>query len=96
MEETLSWEEQKKRRNRAKDLPARRDKLLKAVEIAEARKKEIHERYEDPDFYMKTPAAELSLIEKENEALGKKIADLMNEWEQIEKEIEESAAYLTP
>ena len=49
-----SWEEQKRRRNRQKELPARRDKVLAAIEAAEARKKAIHELYASPGFFERT------------------------------------------
>ncbi len=82
-----SWEDQKRRRNRQKDLPARRDKVLADVEALEARKKAIHDRYCVPGFYESTPKAEISALEAEEAALGPKIDALMAEWEALEGEI---------
>ncbi|MEZ4406273.1 MAG: ABC-F family ATP-binding cassette domain-containing protein [Polyangiales bacterium] len=83
----LSWEEQKRRRNRAKDLPARRDKLLAEIEAAEARKKFLFDLMASDGFYERTPRAEQAKLEAEDAALGPKIEALMAEWESIEAEI---------
>jgi ATPase subunit of ABC transporter with duplicated ATPase domains len=91
-EGTLSWEEQKKRANRLKALPARRDEVVRAIEAAEARKAEIHARWCEPDYYEKTPAAEITKVEEEEKALGPKIDLLMVEWEALEAEIAELGA----
>ena len=82
-----SWEEQKKRRNRQKDLPARRDKVLASIEAAEARKKAIHQAYAGEGFFEKTPQAEVDALVAEEAALGPKIDALMAEWESLEEEI---------
>jgi ABC-type multidrug transport system ATPase subunit len=82
-----SWDEQKRKRNRAKDLPARRDKVLADVEVCEARKKAIHDLYCVPGFYETTPKAEIGKLEAEEAALGPKIDALMTEWEALESEI---------
>jgi ABC-type multidrug transport system ATPase subunit len=86
-EATLSWEEQKKRANRLKALPARRDEVMAAIEAAEARKAQIHARWCEPGYYEKTPPAEIAKIEEEEKALGPKIDALMAEWEAIEAEL---------
>jgi ATPase subunit of ABC transporter with duplicated ATPase domains len=82
-----AWEEQKKRRNRAKDLPARRDKVLAAIEAAEARKKAIHESYAREGFFEGTPKGEVDALVAEEAALGPAIEALMAEWESLETEI---------
>ncbi|MFT3764922.1 MAG: ABC-F family ATP-binding cassette domain-containing protein [Minicystis sp.] len=82
-----AWEEQKKRRNRAKELPGRRDKVMAAIEAAEKRKGEIHEAYASPGFFEKTPKAEVDALLAEEAALGPKIDTLMAEWEALEAEI---------
>ncbi len=82
----LSWEEQKKRRNRIQQLPARRDKALAAVEAAEKRLAEIHARYAEAGFFDRTPKAELEALMAEEAALGPKITALMAEWEALEAE----------
>ncbi len=86
-EATLSWEEQKKRANRLKALPGRRDEVMAAIEAAEARKAHIHARWCEPGYYEKTPPAEIAKIEEEEKALGPKIDALMAEWEAIEAEL---------
>jgi ATPase subunit of ABC transporter with duplicated ATPase domains len=85
----LAWEEQKKRANRLKQLPARRDQVLAAIEQAEARKAAIHALWCEPGFYDKTPPPEIATIEAEEKALGPKIDALMAEWEALEKELAE-------
>jgi len=87
----LSWEEQKKRRNRANTLPGRRDKLLAQIEVAEARKKAIADSYAEPTFYERTKNADIEALERENRDLKQKIDELVNEWEAVEKEIAELA-----
>jgi ATPase subunit of ABC transporter with duplicated ATPase domains len=82
-----AWEEQKKRRNRAKDLPVRRDKVLAAIEAAEARKKAIHESYAREGFFEGTPKGEVDALVAEEAALGPAIEALLAEWESLETEI---------
>ncbi len=86
-ETALSWEEQKKRANRLKQLPARRDEVVAAIEAAEARKAVIQARCCEPGFYEKTPKAEIAQLEAEEKALGPKIDALMAEWESLEAEL---------
>ncbi|MFO0647130.1 MAG: ABC-F family ATP-binding cassette domain-containing protein [Polyangiales bacterium] len=82
----LSWEEQKKRRNRQQQLPARRDKAMAAVEAAEKRLTEIHNLYASDGFFEKTPKPQLDALVAEEAALGPRIAELMAEWEALEAE----------
>jgi ATPase subunit of ABC transporter with duplicated ATPase domains len=87
---TGAWEDQKKKRNRQKELPARRDKVLLAIEAAEARKKEIHDLYCSDGFFERTDNAGLAALKAEEEALGPRIDALMAEWEQLELELSEA------
>ncbi len=89
---TLSWEEQKRRANRLKALPARRDEVMAAIEAAEARKAAIHARWCEPGYYEKTPPAEIAALEEEEKAVGPKIDALMAEWEAIEAELAAATA----
>ncbi|MCG5056377.1 MAG: ABC-F family ATP-binding cassette domain-containing protein [Myxococcales bacterium] len=84
---TLSWEEQKRRRNRQAQLPKLRDKALAAIEEAEARKKQIQEIFFDAGFYQKTSFDEIERLQAEQKALDAKLEALMAEWEQIETEL---------
>jgi ATPase subunit of ABC transporter with duplicated ATPase domains len=88
----LSWEEQKKRRNRLGTLPARRDKLLLQIEGAEARKNAIAASYSADGFFERTSPAELAQMERENLALAKQIEDFVSEWEVVESEIAKISA----
>jgi len=88
----LSWEEQKRRRNRLALLPKLRDKVMSAIEAAEARKQAIHDRYADPAFYVQTSHDDIDALGEELAALGPKLDALMTEWEGIEREIAEAEA----
>ena len=83
----LSWEEEKKRKNRKKQLPALRDAAWKAIEDAEARKAAILARFCEPGFFEKTPSAEVAALQAEEQALGPKIDELMEKWDALEKEL---------
>ena len=83
----LSWEEQKRRANRKKQLPARRDEIVAAIEAAEARKTAIHAMYCEPGFYEKTSKEQLAALEREEQELGPKIDALVAEWEAVEAEL---------
>jgi hypothetical protein len=83
----VSWEEQKRRRNRQTKLPGLRDKVLARIEAAEARKRAIEELYCSPGFFERTGKAEITALEEEKASLGPRIEALMSEWEEIEREI---------
>jgi len=87
----LSWEEQKKRANRLKQLPAKRDQVVAAIEAAEARKAEIHAKWCEAGYYEKTAPADVAKLEDEEKALGPKIDALLAEWEALEAELAEAA-----
>ena len=82
-----SWQEQKRRRNRAKDLPQRRDRLIAALEQAEARKKAIQDLYCTPGFFENTPQDEITALEREQADLEPRIEKLMADWEEVEREL---------
>ncbi len=89
---TLSWEERKRRENRKKNLPKRRDQLLAAIEAAEKERSEILERYAEPTFYEKTKTADIERLERKKTALDKVIEESMAEWETVEAELAELEA----
>lgn len=86
-ETSLSWEEQKKRANRLKQLPARRDEVIAAIDAAEARKSEIEAMWCEPGFFEKTAKPEIAKLEAESASLGPKIEALTAEWEALEAEL---------
>jgi ATPase subunit of ABC transporter with duplicated ATPase domains len=83
----LSWEEQKRRRNRLAALPARRDKVLAQIEEAEARRAAIAAAYAEPDFFERTSADELASLDTEDKTLAARIEEGLAEWEAIETEL---------
>ena len=64
-----------------------RDKVLAAIEAAEARKKEIHALYADPTLLSADAASGDRRLVKESEELDVEIEKLVGEWEAIEAEI---------
>jgi ATPase subunit of ABC transporter with duplicated ATPase domains len=82
-----TWEEQKKKRNRAAQLPRLRDKVLAEIEAAETRKATIQATYADAGFFQRASRDEIDALVREQEALGPKIEALMGQWEEIEKEM---------
>jgi ATPase subunit of ABC transporter with duplicated ATPase domains len=84
----LSWEEQKRRSNKKKQLPIKRDEILAAIEAAEARKAEIQAGWCEPDFYERTDKVRVSELEREESELTARIEVLIAEWEAVEAEIE--------
>ena len=85
-----TWAEQKKRRNRAAQLPKLRDKVLADISTAEARKAEIQTLYADPGFFQRASRDEIDALVKEQESLGPKIDGLVSDWEAIERELEQA------
>ena len=83
----LSWEEQKKRKNRLASLPKKRDKIVAELETSELRKKAIQELYAAPTFFTNTKNTEIERLEKEAKEVAARIDTLTAEWEAIEAEI---------
>jgi ATPase subunit of ABC transporter with duplicated ATPase domains len=83
----LSWEEQKRRRNRLRSVPQRRDAVLASIHQAEARKEELTTLYAAPGFFETTPQEEVQRLGREQAELGKKIEAWLHEWEQLEQEL---------
>jgi ATPase subunit of ABC transporter with duplicated ATPase domains len=88
----LSRDEQKRRKNRQKQLPALRDAALRAIEEAEARKAAIHARWSEPGFFERTLRGEIAALRAEDKALALRLEALMAQWEALEKEIAETSA----
>ncbi len=85
----LSRDEQKRRKNRQKQLPALRDAALKAIEETEARKAAIHARWSEPGFFERTLKGEIAALKAEEKGLAPRLEALMAQWEALEKEIAE-------
>jgi ATPase subunit of ABC transporter with duplicated ATPase domains len=82
-----AYEEQKRRRARAAQLPKQRDRALAAVERAEARRREIDALYGSDGFYDRVTREELDALQAEHAALGPTIDALLAEWEALETEL---------
>jgi ATPase subunit of ABC transporter with duplicated ATPase domains len=83
----VSWEEQKRRNNRKKQLPQQRDEVMAAIERAETRKATIQADWAKPEFYATTDKARVAELEREEQALSSEISSLMAKWESLEAEI---------
>ncbi|HEY5241491.1 MAG TPA: ABC-F family ATP-binding cassette domain-containing protein [Polyangiaceae bacterium] len=83
----LSWEEQKRRRNRLNALPARRDKVLAAIDTAESRRRAIAALYTEPGFFERASGDEVKSLEREDAELESQLRAWLAEWEGIEKEL---------
>ncbi len=84
---TLSWEEQKKLRNRKNQLPSRRDKVLASIEAAEARKKDIAAIFASPGFFERSLKSQIFTLQQEDAKLATQIESWIKEWEEIEAEL---------
>jgi ATPase subunit of ABC transporter with duplicated ATPase domains len=89
---TLSWEEQKRRKNRKSKLPALRDQTLAAIDAAETRRAAIRTQWGDPSFYVSTSNADIAELEREERELAVRIEKLTAEWEALEIELESLSA----
>jgi ATPase subunit of ABC transporter with duplicated ATPase domains len=82
-----TWEENKRRANRQKQLPGLRDQALAAIEAAETRKAQIQALFCEPGFFEQTPKERISELEAEERALAPRIEQLLAEWEALETEL---------
>ncbi len=82
-----SWEEQKRRNNRKKQLPGLRDAVLQSIEKAEQRKASIAAMWCEAGFFERTAKERVTELEREELALGSEIAELIVKWEELEAEI---------
>lgn len=83
----LSWEEQKKRNNRKKQLPRERDEVMASIEAKEQRKAFIAAQWCETGFYEKTSKEQVAALEREEQTLAVEISELINRWEALEAEI---------
>jgi ATPase subunit of ABC transporter with duplicated ATPase domains len=88
----LSWEEQKRRNNRRKQLPTLCAEVLSAIERAELRKAAIQADWARPELYASTDKERVAELEREERALGEEIGALMHKWETLEAELQSLTA----
>jgi ATPase subunit of ABC transporter with duplicated ATPase domains len=84
---TGDWEVQKRERNRRKELPARRDRLEKDIDAAEAEKQRLLEKQCSPGYYERTTKQDVQVLTNELVAISEKIDTLIAEWEAVETEL---------
>jgi ATPase subunit of ABC transporter with duplicated ATPase domains len=85
-ETDASWEEQKRLRNRKKQLPRLKADNETAIATVERRQKEIQAAYATPGFFESKTPAELAALGSEEKALTGRLETLLGEWEALEKE----------
>jgi ATPase subunit of ABC transporter with duplicated ATPase domains len=78
--------------NRLREMRKQRDRALAHVERAEARVKEIDDRFCEPDFYEVAAADEVTTLEGERERLQGEIVERLAEWERLEAELSTAEA----
>ena len=69
-------------------LEKRRDELTSAIETAEARVHEINDVFCDPSYFDRTPHKQVNRLEQEQKSLNEKIAQLVDQWEELERELD--------
>ena len=77
----------KKKRNRLKNLPARRDAALLKVEELEKQLKVIEDNYAQPDFYSSCGVEQLGSLQDKQRQLRDQLTDAILDWETLETEI---------
>ena len=86
-EPQLSWEEQKRRKNKAKSLPKERDELLASIEKVEARKREIERLWTASDLAETHSASQIRGLQYEEADLARSLEGLVQKWEKVEEEL---------
>lgn len=84
-----SFEEQKRRKSQVQKLKKDLEKVMLCVEEIEARIKEIEDAFLAPDFFNTADFSRVAELDKEKSLLNDKLADKIQEWEQIENTISE-------
>ena len=85
----LNYEERKRRANRLKSLPKKRDELMEQIEALEAERAAIQARYLEPTFFTTTSEEEQRSLHYREAQLGAEVDDLMQQWDEIETELAE-------
>jgi ABC-type multidrug transport system ATPase subunit len=77
-------------------LVEKRDQITARIEEAEAALLTVDERFAAPDFYRATSAEETRKLQEERDRLGRRIDELMAEWEGVEGELVEGTDEARP
>jgi len=88
----LSYDERKRRANRIKALPKKRDAAMSAIEALEAEKQEIHRKYADPAFFGSASDAEQDKLRAREAVVETELVAKMEEWEKLEAQLAELGA----
>jgi ATPase subunit of ABC transporter with duplicated ATPase domains len=86
-QDDLSWEERKRRQNRLKALPQKRDQLLEQIAEIETKLRELESAYCDPGFFERTSPERVAELKREEAAHKASVERLTNEWERVEEEL---------
>jgi ABC-type multidrug transport system ATPase subunit len=73
---------------RLRRLEARRDELTAAIDEAESRRAEIDGVFADPSFYDGADPERVASLNGERASLEQRLAELLGEWESVERELE--------
>lgn len=84
--EPLSWDEQKRLRNRKKNLPKLRAEVEASISAAEQRLRDMQLAYAQPGYFDGKSPADLERLRADEKALGNEIDQLMQQWEELELE----------
>ncbi len=87
-------DEQRRKQNRLKALPARRDAALLRVAELEAKLAAIDDNYASPGFFERISPDELKRLEREKAEGSQELEQAMAAWEELEREITELEADL--
>lgn len=82
-------DELRKKRNRQKALPPRRDRALERVDELERQLAEIDQRYASPGFFETAGTEEFARLRAAQEALRGELEGAIAEWEELERELAE-------
>lgn len=88
----ISYEERKRRANRLKTLPRKRDSVVAEIEALEAEKAQIQARYATEGFFTETPQSEQDKARSRERAIEETLGPLMDTWEKLEAELAELEA----
>jgi ABC-type multidrug transport system ATPase subunit len=83
----MSYEERKRRANRLKSLPRKRDAVVAEIEALEAEKAKIQARYAKEGYFAETSSSEQDRVRAREQAIDGALGPLMESWEELEAEL---------